>query len=157
MNLPEWAKYVARDRSGSLWVFKDKPYKHYGPPETQWLIKSGECQSLPRELFPHVSWSDKEPTYVYDSIIKPDHYLNEDGQDLFEQWYHRYPFTTFLAVMECIEERYSFRASRKNGEEDLRKAQEVRDRKLEYIKRHQVETAILFGLPDDPTYMPMPD
>ena len=90
------------------------------------------------------------------NIIKPDHYLNEDGQDLIEVWYHRYPFHVFEAVLDCIAERYEFRASRKNGEEDLRKAQEVRDRKLAYIKRHQVETAIVFELPDDVTYMPMP-
>lgn len=95
--------------------------------------------------------------------IKPDHYLNEDGQDLFEQWYRRYPFRVFLAIMDCIEERYSFRASRKNGDEDLRKAEEVRKRKAEYVNRHEAETTTqLFGnneqvLPDDQNYMPMPD
>ena len=76
--------------------------------------------------------------------IKPEHYLNEDGQDLFEQWYHRYPLPTFLAVLDCIAERYEFRAERKNGEEDLRKAAEVRKRKVEYIKRHHIENITVF-------------
>ena len=76
--------------------------------------------------------------------IKPDHYLNENGQDLFEQWYQRYPFPTFLTIMECIEERYSFRASRKNGDEDLRKAAEVEKRKRDYINRHHIENITVF-------------
>ena len=140
MNLPEWAKYVARDDDGCVFAFENKPYKDED--EDEWLKAAGEHCQLPDASYPHVKWEDEQPTELTpaeDSIIKPDHYLNENGQDLFEQWYHRYPFTTFLAIMECIEERYNFRASRKNGDEDLKKAQEDRDRKLEYINRHHIE------------------
>ena len=154
MSLPEWAKYVARDKDGTLYTYEIKPTK-----ESQLWSYGGNYIWLPMGLFPDVKWTDAEPTELTpaeDNVIKPYHYLNENGQDLIEVWYHRYPFHVFEAVLDCIAERYEFRAERKNGEEDLRKAAEVRKRKVEYIKRHQVETAILFGLPDDPTYMPMP-
>lgn len=161
MNLPEWARYVARDKGGSLWIYEEKPTNPHGG----FWETGGNFKKIPRGLFPDVKWSDAEPTELTpaeDSIIKPNHYLNEDGQDLIEVWYHRYPFHVFEAVLDCIAERYEFRAERKNGDEDLRKADEVRKRKAEYVKRNKEQANQFFFnnepvLPDDPTYMPMPD
>lgn len=95
-------------------------------------------------------------------IYNPNHYLNEAGQDLFEEWYMRYPFETFRVVMWCTAERYYRRYYRKNGLEDLNKGMRVMDRLKEYEERYSnekleyndeyvrkvLEEAVLNGVPE---------
>lgn len=72
-------------------------------------------------------------------IYNPDHYLNEAGYDLFEEWYIRYPFEVFRIIMWCTAERYFRRYFNKNGMEDLRKGQQVIKRLEEYEERYSSE------------------
>lgn len=72
-------------------------------------------------------------------IYNPDHYLNEAGQDLFEEWYIRYPFEVFRIIMWCTAERYFRRYFNKNGLEDLRKGMRVVERLEEYEERYSNE------------------
>lgn len=101
-------------------------------------------------------------------IYNPDHYLNEAGYDLFEEWYIRYPFEVFRIIMWCTAERYFRRYFNKNGVEDLRKGMRVVERLEEYEERYsnekydwdrvakntissiegELEEAILYGLPE---------
>ena len=91
-------------------------------------------------------------------IYNPDHYLNEAGHDLFEEWYIRYPFEVFRIVMWCTAERYFRRYFNKNGVEDLRKGMRVVERLEEYEERYsnekydkfeeELEEAVLYGLPE---------
>ena len=91
-------------------------------------------------------------------IYNPDHYLNEAGYDLFEEWYIRYPFEVFRIIMWCTAERYFRRYFNKNGIEDLRKGMRVVERLEEYEERYsnekydkfteELEEAILYGLPE---------
>lgn len=138
MNLPEWAKYVARDRSGSLWIYEEKPTNTHGG---AWESR-GNFKSIPCGLFPDVKWTDAEPTELTpaeDNVIKPNHYLNENGQDLFEEWYQRLPFEVFQDVMRCVAERYIRRYPAKNGLIDLQKGIEVLNRLEKYEIRHLKE------------------
>ena len=59
MNIPEWAKYVARDKDGLLYAYATEPTKG----SVVWLHES-DYAWLPRELFPDVKWSDEEPTEI---------------------------------------------------------------------------------------------
>lgn len=72
-------------------------------------------------------------------IYNPDHYLNEAGYDLFEEWYIRYPFEVFRIIMWCTAERYFRRYFNKNGVEDLRKGMRVVERLEEYEERYSNE------------------
>ena len=72
-------------------------------------------------------------------IYNPDHYLNEAGYDLFEEWYIRYPFEVFRIIMWCTAERYFRRYFNKNGIEDLRKGMRVVERLEEYEERYSNE------------------
>ena len=59
-----WLKmelYLARDKSGSLYLYKGKPVKS----STFWmLLLSKSMIQLNNSLFPEVQWSDDEPTKV---------------------------------------------------------------------------------------------
>ena len=53
--------YLARDKSGSLYLYKGKPVKY----STFWmLLLSKYMIQLNNSLFPEVQWSDNEPTKV---------------------------------------------------------------------------------------------
>ena len=53
--------YLARDKSGSLYLYKGKPVKY----STFWmLLLSKSMIQLNNSLFPEVKWSDEEPTKV---------------------------------------------------------------------------------------------
>ena len=53
--------WVARDKSGSLWLYEYKPQKYNGI----WLYRFTEpVLSIDNSLFPEVQWSDNEPTKV---------------------------------------------------------------------------------------------
>lgn len=67
-------------------------------------------------------------------VERPEHYQDEDGKDLFDEWYERYSLKTFTIVMECVAERYLYRAGKKDDEmEDLKKAQYIYRRLVEYL------------------------
>ena len=55
MNIPEWAKYVARDKDGRLCAYATEPIKGI----VAWLHGRDNVW-LPRELFPDVKWSDNK-------------------------------------------------------------------------------------------------
>ena len=54
--------YVARDRDGKLFLFQKKP----GKLRNIWvgIHITYALSQLPKSFFPHVKWSDKEPTRV---------------------------------------------------------------------------------------------
>ena len=53
--------WVARDKSGSLYLFKVKPVKY----QNVWSnLSSKSLMPLNNKLFPEVKWSDEEPTKV---------------------------------------------------------------------------------------------
>ena len=61
--------WVARDEDGTLFLYKDKPFRgseqwHENPVSITGLIE------LRRELFPEIQWSDDEPTRVKITIEK---------------------------------------------------------------------------------------
>ena len=61
----EWKYgYVARDKNGFLYAFKEKPFKD----EAVWL-GNGTCQfRIFNHLFPYIKWEDKEPKKISDLI-----------------------------------------------------------------------------------------
>ncbi|WP_314197422.1 DUF3310 domain-containing protein [Abiotrophia defectiva] len=73
------------------------------------------------------------PDNVKDSI-KPGHY-NQGDMDLFEIFYHQYPFNEFRTGMRMIAARYYHRYPDKNGMEDYDKGDEVMRRLREYEER----------------------
>ena len=77
------------------------------------------------------------PDDVKDSI-KPGHY-NQGDMDLFEIFYHQYPFNEFRTGMRMIAARYYHRYPDKNGMEDYDKGDEVMRRLREYEEREQHE------------------
>lgn len=55
--------WVARDESGSLFIYEEKPIKH----EHSWKpsISFNDCYSLNNHFnLPQVKWEDEEPTKV---------------------------------------------------------------------------------------------
>lgn len=50
--------WIARDKNGDLWLFKEKPYRKV----YYWTSSDGDCQSLMNsDWFPEVKWEDEEP------------------------------------------------------------------------------------------------
>lgn len=86
-ELPEWAKYVARDADGQLYAFETKPYK-YNRKWQQSGIGIAKVDADVDVLFPNVEWSDEEPTEIVnmmtnhiqagDPVNHPSHY-NQGG------------------------------------------------------------------------------
>ena len=67
--MKEIQAWVARDEDGTLFLYKDKPFRgseqwHENPVLITGLIE------LRRELFPEIQWSDEEPTRVKITIKK---------------------------------------------------------------------------------------
>ena len=67
-------------------------------------------------------------------VIQPGHY-NQGDMDLFEIFYHQYPFNEFRTGMRMIAARYYHRYPDKNGLEDYNKGDEVMRRLREYEER----------------------
>ena len=79
MKLQKWAKYVARDKNGTLWAFSEKPQKDL----LIWETGDTLCEKLDSALFPYIKWSDEEPTEIHkskleDMVNHPSHY-NQGG------------------------------------------------------------------------------
>lgn len=68
------------------------------------------------------------------NVIKPGHY-NQGDMDLFEIFYHQYPFNEFRTGMRMIAARYYHRYPDKNGLQDYDKGDEVMRRLREYEER----------------------
>lgn len=66
--------------------------------------------------------------------IRPAHY-RQGTHDLFEGWYHEFPFDEFRAIMKSHIYKYLHRYQDKNGTEDLDKARYCIDRLKEYEER----------------------
>lgn len=66
--------------------------------------------------------------------IRPAHY-RQGSHDLFEGWYHEFPFDEFRAIMKSHIYKYLHRYQDKNGTEDLDKASYCIDRLKEYEER----------------------
>ena len=67
-------------------------------------------------------------------VIQPGHY-NQGDMDLFEIFYHHYPFNEFRTGMRMIAARYYHRYPDKNGLQDYDKGDEVMRRLREYEER----------------------
>lgn len=94
--------------------------------------------------------------------IKPEHY-NKGEIDLFEAAYRTRPFNEVRAIMEFTAERY-FKRDKNNRLEDIDKGIYVMQRLREYealeLNKEQADQFFVNNepvLPDDQTYMPMPD
>lgn len=68
------------------------------------------------------------------NVIQPGHY-NQGDMDLFEIFYHQYPFNEFRTGMRMIAARYYHRYPDKNGLQDYAKGDEVMRRLREYEER----------------------
>ena len=68
------------------------------------------------------------------NVIQPGHY-NQGDMDLFEIFYHQYPFNEFRTGMRMIAARYYHRYPDKNGLQDYDKGDEVMRRLREYEER----------------------
>lgn len=68
------------------------------------------------------------------NVIQPGHY-NQGAMDLFEIFYHQYPFNEFRTGMRMIAARYYHRYPDKNGLQDYDKGDEVMRRLREYEER----------------------
>ena len=69
-------------------------------------------------------------------VIQPGHY-NQGDMDLFEIFYHQYPFNEFRTGMRMIAARYYHRYPDKNGLQDYDKGDEVMRRLREYEEREK--------------------
>lgn len=72
--------------------------------------------------------------------IRPAHY-RQGSHDLFEGWYHEFPFDEFRAIMKSHIYKYLHRYQDKNGTEDLDKASYCIDRLKEYEERESKSIA----------------
>nr|DAP23842.1 MAG TPA: hypothetical protein [Caudoviricetes sp.] len=68
------------------------------------------------------------------NVIQPGHY-NQGDMDLFEIFYHQYPFNEFRTGMRMIAARYYHRYPDKNGLQDYDKGDEVMRHLREYEER----------------------
>lgn len=73
--------WVARDRSGKIFLYRDKPRKDIN----QWLSPSTQLCGMPSDSFPNVKWEDNEPTRVCIRIAQYD-----NQKKLFKQYTHKH-------------------------------------------------------------------
>lgn len=58
--------WLARDKSGALWVYKSIPYRY----ADEWFCKESCCK-MDSSNFPSVKWEDDEPTEAYITLAEP--------------------------------------------------------------------------------------
>lgn len=59
--------WIARDKSGSLWLFTTKPFKYKSNNYKSigfWTTNREEYIQLPKSMYPEIKWEDKQPTKV---------------------------------------------------------------------------------------------
>ena len=152
-KLPEWANWVARDKSGDLWVYDNKPEKVW----EDWLYFIGgdyEWINDSEGMFNHVKWTDEEPTRIThelnsptlsnDLVNKPNHYIGVDGLEVETVLQNFLPKIDdpYVAhrVASAIE--YLLRAAKKNGRQDYQKAGRNIQQIEAYYQKREPSTAI---------------
>ena len=147
-TLPEWAKWLARDKSGILWAYSIKPLKGI------WgFVTNGGCFENVEETdetFKSVRLQDEEPTRVTDFIAntkkevaseqsdpvnQPNHYIGEYGlevEDVLRNFIPRYtdPYVGHR-IASAIE--YLLRSPLKNRRQDIEKAGKNIQQALAYL------------------------
>lgn len=73
--------WVARDSSGRLFLYRNKPRKS----TDEWLSTSVHVCGIPSDAFPSIKWKDNEPTRVCIRIAQYD-----NQKKLFKQYTHKY-------------------------------------------------------------------
>jgi hypothetical protein len=65
-NIDKESKWIARDESNNLYVYKNKPTKI----NRYWDVEYGERQRLKvfSHLFKSIQWEDEEPVYIDDYV-----------------------------------------------------------------------------------------
>ena len=65
-TLPEWANWLARDKSGELWAFEKKPIKRIGL--GAWVDNEYGCGRVEEtdDTFDDILWTDDKPVMVTD-------------------------------------------------------------------------------------------
>ena len=68
-NLPEEFKYIARDQSSGIYIYREKPIKS----RYEWIDETAMSLQLYNHLFQFVQWEDDEP-YSIEELLKEDTY-----------------------------------------------------------------------------------
>lgn len=137
--IPDWARWIARDKSGVLWVYKIKPFKSGG----YWNSVDGDLNDDihdPEDIYSFIKWEDERPWDVIaanmyadsksDNINKPTHY-HKNGIDVIgfaEAQFSKEEQKGFHRINAI---KYITRYDRKNGVEDLNKAKFYIDKLIE--------------------------
>ena len=111
-DIPEWVNWLARDKSGSLYGYRNKPTKCFG----MWGVGSDtdDFETVVVSFitedpnhYPQVKWSDEEPTTFKDGItvtdIEVDDLTNEKGEKITIEDALRWGFKTVNQIREGIE------------------------------------------------------
>ena len=114
-----------------VYILGDLDYKRITFSES--LESIGLISNIVRVKIPKSDMVDEEVKTESD-VIQPGHY-NQGDMDLFELFYHQYPFNEFRTGMRMIAARYYHRYPDKNGLQDYDKGDEVMRRLREYEER----------------------
>ena len=68
-NLPEEFKYIARDQSSGIYIYREKPTKS----RYEWIDETAMSLKPYTHLFQFVKWEDDEP-YSIEELLKEDTY-----------------------------------------------------------------------------------
>ena len=110
----------------------EKSIKEYGSQGRDYTLIEDVKLPKPKEK-PKASESQQVQPHQ-PNVIQPGHY-NQGDMDLFEIFYHQYPFNEFRTGMRMIAARYYHRYPDKNGLQDYDKGDEVMRRLREYEER----------------------
>lgn len=153
MDLPKWAKWMARVKDGGLFAYERKPKKGSVVITSVWL-HGGRCEYISEvdDTYTHVKWEDEEPTPVNrkfesrvltaeeamklldleqtpsekETVNHPDHYQGNkyEAIDIIEDYNLNFHLGNVI--------KYVLRADKKNDRvEDLKKAAWYLNRELE--------------------------
>ena len=62
-ELPDWAKWLARDEGGELWAYEYPPYKDW----KSWFASGDICKvTMDSRMFDQIKWTDGEATSIVD-------------------------------------------------------------------------------------------
>ncbi len=64
MNLPEWAKWLARDEDGELWAYSERPFKRIDMWDGDYYLDIYREIEETDDTFKHIKWTDEEPTEI---------------------------------------------------------------------------------------------
>ena len=105
-DIPEWVNWLARDESGILYGYRNKPRKHIRSwsigtvcvDTNTWFIGNNPNH------YPQVKWSDEEPTTFKDGItitdIEADDLTDEKGEKITIEDALRWGFKTVNQIRE---------------------------------------------------------